>query len=461
MIKNILLKIVCILTVAGLNVNIAQCADIVYPKSENVTINAPRTFFIGSENPDNILKINGEAVEIHPSGGFWHTVDLKYGINTFNISNGKNTKVFKIKRPEPIENSPQKPIKLITYNKPITLITDKDNVPLRVTPADSGINRLQHFQKGIKLQAIGEYGNFYKIKLGDSDYSWISKNSVKKIDDSDNNLASLLSYTYSENNKEYIYKIKLTDKIPYILTEYDGLNLDIYNVKNFPHNVFKFHLYSKEKLFGYSIHYDYDNELIISVNKIPSIAENTPLKDIKITIDPGHGGTESGATGCLGDKEKDVNLSIAQKLEKLLTNAGANVYMTRDTDSDISLSARTINSNKNGSHIFISIHNNALPDSLANLKSSGSEAYYYYPQAKILAQKLIEAISSGTGFKNNGVKQRSFAVIRNTDAVSVLLELGYIINPDDNAKLLDEEYQQKFAQSIVNGLENYLNDLSK
>ena len=76
----------------------ANSAEIVYPKSNNVVINSAETFFIGNEKPDKALKINGENVSIHSSGGFWHVVKLDYGENKFVIDNGNDTQIYNITR---------------------------------------------------------------------------------------------------------------------------------------------------------------------------------------------------------------------------------------------------------------------------------------------------------------------------------------------------------------------------
>lgn len=455
--RNILsiLGLALLLNLSTLNAN---SADIVYPKSNNVTINSPKTFFIGSENPDSQLTINGESVEIHSSGGFWHTVNLTEGENIFKIDNGKESKTYTITRNDS-NSTPKAQITEKKYNKPIVIVTNENNIPLRSTPVDFGINRLQHLQKGILFNAIGEFGDFYKVQLARDDYAWIAKSSMKELQNKDLKPAKIDSFTYEETPDKRIFKIKLSQKTPYVLYDNNGLDLTVYNVEGCPFNKYEFHINPIGKLFGFNSYYKTDNELVIEVNNAPVIDKNCPLKDIKITLDAGHGGSESGAIGPLGDKEKDINLAITQKLQTKLQEAGAIVYMTRDDDSDVSLSDRVKKSNDNDSQIFLSIHNNALPDSLADRKATGTETYYFYPQSRELAKALLNTITTDLELKNNGAKQQSFAVVRNTNSLAVLLELGYIINPEDNAKLMDECFQDKAAEAIKHGLENYLNGI--
>ncbi len=455
--RNILsiLGFILLLNLSALNAN---SAEIVYPKSNNVTINSPRTFFIGSENPNNQLTINGESVEIDPSGGFWYTVNLSVGENLFKIDNGKESKTYTITRNEQTTTA-QSTLTEKKYNKPIIIVTNENNIPLRSTPVDFGINRLQHLQKGILLKAIGEYEDFYKVQLARDDYAWLAKSSMKELQNKELQPAKIESFTYEEMTDKRIFKLKLSQKTPYILYDNNGLDLTVYNVEGCPFNKYEFHINPIGKLFGFNSYYKTDNELVIEINNSPVIDKTCPLKDIKITLDAGHGGSEYGAIGPLGDKEKDINLAIAQKLQTKLQEAGAIVYMTRNDDSEVSLSDRVKKSNDNNSQIFLSIHNNALPDSLADRKATGTETYYFYPQSRELAKTLLDTITKDLELKNNGAKQQSFAVVRNTNSLAILLELGYIINPEDNAKLMDDCFQDKAAESIKHGLENYLNGI--
>lgn len=439
----------------------AMAANIVYPKTEKVIINSPRTFFIGNEKPHSKLSINGEKVDIHKSGGFWHTVDLHDGENIFKIENGKETKTYTILKNASNINTNIQKIKLQAYTQPKIIETNRDNVPLRITPVDFGINRLQHFQKGIQLKAIGEIADFYKIELSNNNFAYIAKNDASLTNLRNINLINILDYTYIEDNTKRVFKVKLDNKTPYTLIENNGLDLTVYNINDLPNNEYKFHINFENSLFGYTSKFNNDNELVIEVSKIPTINKSKPLSNIKITIDAGHGGNEYGAIGCLGTKEKDINLSIAKSLKNKLIKSGAYVIMTRDNDKYVSLSDRIKISNDANSQIFISIHNNALPDSLANQKRTGSEVYYFYPQSKQLAEDVLDGITAKAKTNNNGIKQQSFAVIRNTQSPSILIELTYIINPEDNSKLINKNFQNSLADGIVKGLEKYLNDLQK
>ena len=129
--------------------------------------------------------------------------------------------------------------------------------------------------------------------------------------------------------------------------------------------------------------------------------------------------------------------------------------MTREDDIYIGLKDRVENANRENAVVLLSIHANALPDGADPNKNSGVSIYYYYNQAKPLAQILIDTITSEMGINNDKVRQGSLALVRNTNALSLLIETAYLINPEDNAKLRTPEFQYNYARAIADGLEKY------
>lgn len=445
-------RLIYILVFSLLTCCSVNALEIVYPKTSNSIIDSNVTAFIGNEKDTNALKINGVDVILHPSGGFKFPVKLNFGRNVFVIDNGKERKIYNITRNQYLSKENFLNLKPIFYNQPKTIVTTGENIPLRSTPVNAGLNRLQHLQSGIIMEATGEYNGFYKVLLGRDDYAWLAKDNAKIIDSTNVKGRIISSYSSQKDNKK-VYTINLDKKLPYVIYDGEDLSLIIYNVEDTKFDKYELNIEHSGKPFGYSSRYE-DTSLVVEVNDYPD--SNGSLKDIKVTIDPGHGGGEYGAIGCLGDKEKDINLAISKILKEKLQKAGAQVYMTRDDDRAVSLSDRVKKTNENNSKIFISIHSNALPDSRLDKDISGTEVYYFYPQARDLAKNILKSITTEVGTKDNGVKGESFAVIRNTNAVSVLVEVGYIINPEENVKLRDKKFQEDVANAILHGLENYL-----
>ena len=436
----------------------AYALDVVYPKQKNVVINAPATFFIGSSDYSKQLTINEENINIHPSNGFAHKVNLNIGENTFILKSGEETLNFKITRPAPKNTASNNVFK--EYSELKYLKTVNDNMPLRSTPIDAGANRIAHLQTGIPLIADGEKNGFYRIKLGDFEYGWFAKSYVNTNTDTEKEVF-LTNAKVDEDNEFIIYTFELTGRIPWsIIESNETLDISIYNIKNAPYN----HSYSiklpiskllnGKNLIGYSAKYN-GNNFVVKVRKPLPISEVTPLSGVTVTIDAGHGGSELGAIGCLGDKEKDITLLYAKDLASELKKRGANVKLTRNKDEYLGLKERVDITNENNSSVFISLHGNAIPDGKDPLKTHGTEIYYFYNQSKPLANEIMASLVSKAGVKNNGIIQQSFAVIRNTEALSLLIEIGYLINPEDNATILNENFRKKAVEAISDGLENY------
>ncbi len=451
--RVLFLIILMILSMRG-----AFAFDVVYPGMSNVTINSPSTFFVGSCNPKSTLLVNGVQVKIHPSGGFAHVVTLEEGENKFVLQNGDELKVFLINRPlKNVKNSYTVP-ELIEYEKLKYVITSDENVPLRTSPVNFGINRIVHLEKGIPLSIDAEKGEFFRVVLCSNKKAWILKSHVQSLDIILN--GSLSGFERADDDEYFRVIFHLDKKVPYEIIEGENFILKFYNIKDFPDNTYVFEFPYKKitgtsRLAGYSGSYD-GNDFVFKIRKFPVVDAEHPLKNIKITIDAGHGGIESGATGCLGDKEKDITLLISKYLEHELKKRGADVIMTRSNDSYTELFERVDIANKNDAMFLISIHGNSLPDSADPNKHRGTSIYYYYNQAKPLAANILAEMTGQLGTYNDNIRQGSLALVRNTNALSVLVETAYLINPYDNAMLVDTSFQKHCAKAIADGIEKFL-----
>lgn len=180
--------------------------------------------------------------------------------------------------------------------------------------------------------------------------------------------------------------------------------------------------------------------------KQDSVAGANPFKGKVIMIDPGHGGSDQGASSKDGTIEKAITLQTSIMLKKKLEDAGANVVMTRNSDEYVKLKDR-----KGSADVFISIH----ADALAEPSPHGLTVYFYHDSQRVLADTLHMAIKQKALLSDRGVRQENFQVIRQTKTPAVLLELGYISNPTDEKLMNDKIYRQIITTSIVDGLRNY------
>ena len=197
----------------------------------------------------------------------------------------------------------------------------------------------------------------------------------------------------------------------------------------------------------------------------PDIASITGLKDKKITIDAGHGGNDSGAIGPTGIMEKSVTLRVANEVKRLLTAQGATVFMTRETDKEVSpkgakasdieeLQARCDVANQNNSDVFVSIH----MDSFSNGAAKGTTGYYYSlgsAKSRDLADKVRSGVIDQIGTQSRGTQSCNFYVVKHTDMPATLVEVAFISNESEEKLMDSEEGIKKAAQGIVDGIADF------
>lgn len=176
-----------------------------------------------------------------------------------------------------------------------------------------------------------------------------------------------------------------------------------------------------------------------------------------IVIDPGHGGTAPGATSPINQLvEKNIALDISQRLDKLLTGAGYSTYMTRNSDTTVSLADRAGVANKLQADLFISIHANAVT---GNSGPNGIEVLYCPDDsrdnkgvAEIFQREMVKA----TGARNRGIVERpNTVVLRDTKMPAVLVETGFLTNNEEAEKLATTEYRQTIAEALFQATIKY------
>ncbi|BBD64100.1 cell wall hydrolase/autolysin [Nostoc commune NIES-4072] len=209
----------------------------------------------------------------------------------------------------------------------------------------------------------------------------------------------------------------------------------------------------KAQQWGYKLRYD-GTTLVLALRHPPKIGNTRrkPLANFKIVLDPGHGGKETGASGPTGYLEKDLNLVVSKLLRDDLVERGATVVMTREDDRELSLAERQAIISQEEPAIAISIHHNSLPDDGDAEKTKGFAAFWYQPQAHNLAMFLQKYVVKKIGKPSYGVFWDNLALTRPTAAPSVLLELGFMSNPDEFEQIVNPEVQKKTANAIAQGI---------
>lgn len=212
-----------------------------------------------------------------------------------------------------------------------------------------------------------------------------------------------------------------------------------------------------DRQWGYAVKYE-GTTLKLKVKHPPAIAAGQlPLSGLTVCVDPGHGGRETGSIGCSGVPESRVNLDISLKFKRRLESQGARVIMTRmRDDEERSLDERVRMAAAAQSDLLISIHNNALPDGRDPWKEHGTSTYFYHPQSIELARTLKQSVQVSAGFPDIGARFQNLALCRPTAMPACLVEVGFMIHPDEYAQLLDPSMQDRIAEGLLKGTMTYV-----
>lgn len=182
------------------------------------------------------------------------------------------------------------------------------------------------------------------------------------------------------------------------------------------------------------------------------------LPDLRISIDPAHGGQDLGHGAVLGTPEKDINLALARRLAELLRQKGAEVYLVRERDVAIPLYERTEMANAWQPDIHLCIHHSWH----WSPKAQGAATYFFanrfYRSAagKRLAGYLVDALVRGLGRVDLHTHGRNYACLREVKPLSVMVEPGYMSHPEEGRSLVDQDVIEREALALVQGIESYL-----
>jgi N-acetylmuramoyl-L-alanine amidase len=216
---------------------------------------------------------------------------------------------------------------------------------------------------------------------------------------------------------------------------------------------YTFNLKSNQQ-WGYKLRYE-GTTLILSLKHPPQVGQ--ALKGVSILLDPGHGGPEDlGSRGPTGYPEKDVALIVSKLVRDRLVAKGATVYMTREGDIDLYPNDRAAMINKIQPTLAISLHYNALPDAGDAANTKGVGAFWYNAQSHSLAVFLHHYLVEKGDRPSYGVFWNNLALTRPTVAPAVLLELGFMINPQEFEWVTDGKQQEKLADVLAEGIERWV-----
>ncbi len=333
----------------------------------------------------------------------------------------------------------------------------------------------------VLLKTTGRHKDLYRVRLTNQLTAWVPVALVKKDTITKTKIQNLTGNWRAWGDDRYDYvSVPLPERLPY--QSWQEVNpskiiIDIFGATTNTNWITQLQTVSEiqnidyeqitdEQLrikidlkhaqhWGYNIQYQ-GRRLIISIKHQP---QKLKLKYLTVAIDAGHGGTNLGACG-LRSKicESVLNLAIAQKLKTQLEDKGATVIMTRDRDTLIGNNDRILNLRKAKPDLLISIHNNSAADTV---KIKGTSTYYKHLGFRPLSQAILKRVLELDVDEYGNVGRFNFTLNSPTDYPNVLVEGLFLSQPDDEAKIIDPDFQQDLVSKITKGVEDWLKVIRK
>ena len=345
--------------------------------------------------------------------------------------------------------------------------------------------RYGFLDKGVLLNIDGEKKNNYRVRLSDNLSAWIPARFVELKEGQRQPVSSLTgNIRVSGRSESDLIRVSLSEKLPYITWQEINPNkiyVDIFgatsntnwkikhkssvgikNVNWYQVEDDRFRLeieLNQSQNWGYSVGYGWGSQLNVEVNRAPEISDPlSPLADRIIAVDAGHGGDNRGSLGAGGFVEKELTLKMSYILKELLEAEGAEVVMLRSDDSYVYMSDRRELTLDSGADLLVSIHTNSIGYGSNPLDIRGTGSFYkhiaFKPLAEIMYDKMLELGLADYGLTGSF----NFSLNAPIEFPNVLVETGFISNPEEEMLLIDPEFQRKIAVQIVEGLkEFYLN----
>jgi N-acetylmuramoyl-L-alanine amidase len=369
--------------------------------------------------------------------------------------------------------------KQVTAAGKVTILNPQQPEVIEVTAAagvartgpSTDFARLTPLPKGARAAVTGGEGEWLRLDYG----AWIKKGETKTLPNAVPPRAMIRGVTSRVVGNWTEIVFPLSNAVPVAVEQTnDQFVLSLYNtvsqsdtlklVDNPIVNFVNWKQVSSDRLdyrfaikpkqqWGYKLRYE-GSTLIVSLKNPPKTASKAmPLQGKTILLDAGHGGPEdSGSVGLSGYPEKAVTLTVTKLLRDRLVAKGATVVMTREADIDLLPNDRAKMINQREPTVALSLHYNALPDDGDAIKTKGMAMFWYHPQSQGLADFMQGFLTKKLGRSNYGVYWNNLAVTRPAVAPAILMELGFMINPDEFDWVRDPREQVRLADAIAEGL---------
>ena len=333
---------------------------------------------------------------------------------------------------------------------------------------------------GTRLIASGRDGDSVRVDLGPDLSGWLDAKDLDLAAGAAPPRAETGNIGVTETPAGATVRISLTERVPFDVVENDALDEAVVRIFSaVGHtNIVSFEggsdfvdqvrwrqeasgvvavtvkLKRGRKLWGWNARYDGASALHLDLRRPPRVNPKRPLEGLKVMLDPGHMPSAPGAVGPLGTKEMDANYAIAQAAAELLRREGALPLLTRGTTTDeVSLTDRPKQAVDRGADVFVSLHNNALPDGTNPFgKPRGFTVFYYHPHSLALGRAMHAAYAARVPIPDEGLQWDNLLVARLSAVPAILVENAYMIYPEQEALLNEPAFREKLAGALVAGL---------
>ncbi|UFJ38994.1 SH3 domain-containing protein [Brevibacillus humidisoli] len=381
----------------------------------------------------------GDTIEAMPRGNGWYQITYDGAVGwirpgseadpvTGNGSSGSTTDPVSPPAAPAVEQPAVQP----------TVTVDVSDLILRSQPTTES-QRLTLLAKGTSLTVLSTEGDWYQVKTPDGQVGWVAGWLVSKPVQSEteqtqptvtimNPGTNIRSGPGTDNT--ILTRVQAGDVYPIVKTEGDWFQIKL-----------------SDGTLGYVAGW------IVSASGLPDVIKQNQLKGKVIVVDPGHGGEDNGATGSsFSTLEKVVNLQVSKLLKNKLEAAGATVILTRSDDRKLSLQNRVDIAVENKADLFVSIHHNTHPSSLTN----GTIIFYYDKgNSSKLASLVQSEVVKATNYKNLNARYGNYYVLRENTVVSILAEIAFLSNYQDELRVRSSKHQELAAEGIYRGIVRY------
>jgi N-acetylmuramoyl-L-alanine amidase len=359
----------------------------------------------------------------------------------------------------------------------------KDDLVTVTTGPDKDLGYEAFLPKGVLSPVTGSWGRYLRLGFGSRLIGWVDGEAVKILPEGTPLPHSVLgSLTVTTAAGSTLISLPLEAQQPFRVEQTldpERFRLFLYGVtadldkvryesdascvkeirwRQVDENLCELDITTNQRSgWGYDVRYE-GARMIFEVRHAPPLRRGLgrPLAGLVVAVDAGHNSIDPGATGPLRTHEDAFNLWLARQLEARLKSLGAEVFLTRKNDETLDLLQRTRLAWAARAHVFISLHANSIADSGNPLEDNGFSIHYWVPQSRPFAEAVHKSYQANIPLKDRGLWDDNLAVCRMTQMPSILTESAFIIVPEQEAMLLDPAFRDRIANTIAQGLQQYL-----